>query len=60
MGDPPRFLLDLPLADLCGWWLRVVRRDRAVCLSLQIRGGHKAAVCGIGFRGGLYVCDIVR
>jgi hypothetical protein len=20
MGDPPRFLLDLPLTDLSGWW----------------------------------------
>jgi hypothetical protein len=23
MGDPQRFLLNLPLTDLSGWWLRV-------------------------------------
>ena len=36
MGDPPRFLLDLPLADLSGWWLRVECCNRMACLPFRI------------------------
>jgi hypothetical protein len=36
MGDPPRFLLDLPLADQRGWWLRVECCDRTACLPFRM------------------------
>jgi hypothetical protein len=36
MGDPPRFLFNLALADLCGWWLRIECCDHTVCLPFRM------------------------
>ncbi len=36
MGDAPCFLLDLPLTDLSGWWLRVECCGRTACLPFRI------------------------
>jgi hypothetical protein len=36
MDDPPRFLIDLPLVDLWGWWLRVECCDRTACLPFRM------------------------